>query len=253
MDKLKMRTYLAVLLVVLLLIFSAALYERMEDKQANEAYWYYAADNLLCIGDSLTDGTYFGSDYGGDSIEQNYPWYLSRMLNTEVTNAGASGRSPSDWYKEFHDSYDYSDYNVITIWLGTNYAPTNTLAEDVEAFSSPEDYAETETGYYCRIIEDIRKANPDCVILLMNIFASKSDVAEANIAIAAIAEHYGLPLLDMSDIGGDKQPEYHAGLQNPHFGKAGNVLIASRIVEALGEYFAEAPLRCEFGITRVEE
>ena len=75
---------------------------------------------------------------------------------------------------------------------------------------------------------------------------------EANRGIAAIAEHYGLPLIDMSDLGADAHPELHAGLQNPHFGKTGNLYVASRIVDELKSYFTEDPSRCEYGLTTAE-
>ena len=43
--------------------------------------WAYAMGKILCIGDSLTEGTYFGAGMDGAAIEQNYPYYLGRMLN----------------------------------------------------------------------------------------------------------------------------------------------------------------------------
>ena len=74
--------------------------------------WAYAMGKILCIGDSLTEGTYFGAGMDGAAIEQNYPYYLGRMLNTEVVNAGVGGYSASDWYIEKAGDYDYTDYNL---------------------------------------------------------------------------------------------------------------------------------------------
>lgn len=242
--------------LVLLLLLAGVIYAQysyMQQKQAQDIPWEYAADKILCIGDSLTSGAYFGNDYAGADIEQRYSYYLGRMLNTEVTNAGHAGYSASDWYNKYLDAFDYSEYNTFVIWLGTNNAPANTLEQDVLPFAAPEEYAETETGYYCRIIEKIRSENPDSLILLINVFASKSDVAEANLAIASIAEHYGLPLLDLSHMGSEEHPEFHVGIQNPHLGKAGNIYVASRIVDCLKDYFMAQPLRCEFGADKLAE
>ena len=85
---------------------------------------------ILCIGDSLTEGAYFGAGMDGAAIEQNYPYYLGRMLNTEVVNAGVGGYSASDWYIEKAGDYDYTDYDTVIIWLGTNNGLTDTLDTD---------------------------------------------------------------------------------------------------------------------------
>ena len=211
--------------------------------------WYYASGRIICIGDSLTAGAYFGETCSAVEIEQNYPYYLSRMIEADVTNAGYSGYSASEWYLEYAAAYDWKDYDTAIIWLGTNHAPADTLAEDVLPFSDPADYAETETGYYCRLLEDIRHDNLGCMIILLNIFASKDDIEEGNRAISAIAERYNLLLLDMSDLGNAEHPELHVGsAQNPHLGKAGNLYVADRIVDFLQAFYGEDPLRCEFGI-----
>ncbi len=237
-------------MILAAMIVSCALSGCEKKSPAETPRWQYAVGPVICVGDSLTEGAYFGEKYSAVLIDQNFPYYLSRMLNTEVVNAGKSGYSASDWYPECFAQYDWSKYSTAFIWLGTNYAPTDTLEEDVLAYSDPESYAETETGYYCRLIEGIRRENPECSIVLLNIFASESDVEEANRAIAAIAAHYGLLLIDVSDLGAPEHPELHAGSdQNPHFGKAGYICVASRVVDALQAYFAEDPMRCEFGIT----
>lgn len=246
------RIIVALLCVFALIMSAFSLYCVREMQQKPEdVRWEYAVDNMLCIGDSLTAGSCFANDMGGASIEQRYCYYLARMLNTEVTPAAVAGYSASDWYNKLLEQYDYSQYNAVSIWLGTNYAPTNTLAEDVEPFASPDDYAETETGYYCRLIERILEDNPDCFIVLLNVFASKSDVAEANLAIEAIAGRYGLPVVDVSNMGSEEHPEFHGGISNPHLSKTGNIYVASRIVDVISAHFAENPARCEFGVSKL--
>ena len=242
------------LLAAAALLFAGACRRTAREAEKPAAPWRYAAGRVICVGDSLTAGSYFGREMGGVSIEQNYPHYLARMLNAEVTNAGFGGYSASDWYEKKIDEYDWSACDTVIVWLGTNFGPTDTLATDVLPYADSADYVETETGYYCRILDRIRAENPDCLILLVNVFASKSDVEETNRAIAAIAGHYALPLADMSDLGAPEHPELHAGSDmNPHFGKAGNLLVASRIADTLEAWFAADPLRCEYGIKTLEE
>ena len=211
--------------------------------------WAYAMGKILCIGDSLTEGTYFGAGMDGAAIEQNYPYYLGRMLNTEVVNAGVSGYSASDWYIEKAGDYDYTDYDTVIIWLGTNNGLTDTLDTDVDPFGGYNDFAETETGYYCRIIETVKDANPYARIVLMNIFATKGDVKTTNETINKIAAKYDLHVIDTKSLSMDKNTDLHAGLKNPHFGKGGNIAAARLIIRDMGNYFAERPLRCEYGVS----
>ena len=213
----------------------------------------YAVEKILCIGDSLTSGACYVNEWTGESIDQNYPRYLSRMLNCEVTNAGKSGWSASNWYHAYINTYDFASYDTFIIWLGTNYGCDAMPTEaEINAFT-PDTSEGADTAnqalYLIEIIKTIQTANPDAYILLANCFASKSDVSANNEVITTIAENYGCVLLDMSDMGASDKPELHGGISNPHFGKAGNIFIANRICNRINEDLTEDPLRAEFGYT----
>ncbi len=217
-------------------------------------YISYAMWKVLCIGDSLTSGAYYDEAWGeiatpGKSIDQNYPRLLGRMLGAEVTNGGFSGYSASNYYTEKLSTFDLSAFDTFIIWLGTNNGLTDTLDADVEPYTDYNNYAATETGYYCKIIEKIKANNPSCLIVLTKIFASKGNVAATNAVIDKIAAKYGLLVVDNSDINHTARPELHCNISNPHFGKAGNLFIANRYIEQIGNYLHDDLLRCEFGVT----
>ncbi|MBQ9686718.1 MAG: SGNH/GDSL hydrolase family protein [Oscillospiraceae bacterium] len=239
--------------LALLAVMAALLWQLAHRETPQDARWRYAAGDILCVGDSLTSGTCFGHGLEGADIQQRYSYYLARMLNARVDTAAVPGISVSAWFTEYAARYDYRDYDTVILWFGTNNGPANSLEADVLSRSGPDAYAETETGYYCRLIEKIRAENPDCLIVLVNVFASKDDVEEVNRGISSIAAHYALPLVDMSDMGSEAHPEYHAGLQNPHFGKTGNIAVASRIVDTLEIWFAADPSRAEYGVRALAE
>lgn len=220
----------------------------------NSKFWSVAMWKVLCIGDSLTSGASYREEWGevaptGASIDQNYPRMLGRMLNGEVTNAGFSGYSASTWYNNKIGEYNFANYDTFIIWLGTNNGLTDTLDADVNSHSDYHDFATTETGYYCKIIEAIKEQNNDCLIVLTKVFASKGNVATTNVVIDKIAEKYNLPVIDNSDLSHTARPELHCNTNNPHFGKAGNAYIANRYIERLGEWFEDDPTRSEFGYT----
>lgn len=210
---------------------------------------YYAINRLFCLGDSLTSGAYYASGFAGKSINENYPNAVGRMLSIYVENGGYSGYSASTWYTENMEKYDFSKYDSFVIWLGTNNGLTDTLDVDVDPYDDYNDFAETETGYYCKIIEYIKSKNSNCVVFLGRIFASKDDVEVTNTVIDKIAKKYDFATIDFSDMGHKEHPEWHCGISNPHFGKAGNIEVARRVMDKFNSFFSENLLRCEFGIT----
>jgi len=226
------------------------------EKQVGTAHaisYGLAASNVLCIGDSLTAGAYYAGDSNGAAIAQNYPYYLGRMLNCRTVNAGRSGYSASDWYNEYINDYTYADYDTIIIWLGTNYGCTEMPTDDeISAFvPSSLDSAETanQALYLIKIIQTIQAANASCHIVLCNVFGSKSDKTANNEVVQQIAIKYGCQLVDMSDLSYSNRPELHAGINNPHFGKSGNIFVAYRMASEIDSYIAADPLLGEFGIT----
>lgn len=210
----------------------------------------FGIGKTLMIGDSLTSGAYYDdTTYKGASINQNIPFYLGKMLNEEVKNAGISGSTPMSWHNTEFVEYDYTQFDTIFIWFGTNAGLTDTIEADVNAHANYNDYAATNTGTYCKLIEEIKAVNPDASIHLSTIFASSGDLAVTNQVIYKIATKYNLNVIDLSDLTIANHPELHLGIANPHLGKAGNLFIANRIVNNLNEYFASDPLKLEFGLT----
>lgn len=227
----------------------------VNEKVENGKMYRYAVDNALCIGDSLTAGAYYGGEHTGGSIKQNYPYYLARMCGCEVTNAGRSGWSASDWVSKLLDTYNYADYDTAFIWLGTNYGCSAMPTDDeISAFTPSENPTAGEANqalYLIYLINHIKAQNPDCLIFIANVFASKADVTENNTVVSEIAEKYGLQLVDMSDLHYNNHIELHAGVSNPHFGKAGNIFVANRFANAVNAYIEADPTRAEFGITEL--
>lgn len=209
----------------------------------------YAIGKTLMIGDSLTSGAYYDSTFNGKSIAQNIPYYLGKMTNETVKNGGKSGWYPSNWYTSELPNHDVTQYDTFFIWLGTNKGLTNTLDADVNAYSDYNQFAATETGYYCRLIEYIKQHNPEAAIHLSTCFATTGNLAETNLTIRNIATKYDLHVIDLSDLNVASHPELHLNNGNTHFGKAGNIYIANRIIQSVNDYYNSNPIKLEFGLT----
>lgn len=168
--------------------------------------------NVLCIGDSLTEGDYGSEPEGTKNVkEKNYPYFMNQVTGWNVTNKGKCGFTPSQYWNNFIKwgiDFDGMKYDVVIIMLGTNGGMTDTLEADTTITSDQtyEDYANTGTGNYCKIIEYINEkmSGKTQIILCTCPFVDSSrrpkyvnSINNANIVIPKIANKYSLPLIDI--------------------------------------------------------
>lgn len=163
---------------------------------------------MLIIGDSLTEGAEITSDNQARVLTENYPHYLAKLSRIDIHKEAESGWSASNFWNGgtrhapdnttyswggFNDNagYDFTEYDSFVIWLGTNQGLTDTLDTDVIPFNDYNDFAETQTGYYCKIIAKIISQVPNARIFLCSIFDSLTSVETTNLVLGKISELYG--------------------------------------------------------------
>ena len=202
-------------------------------------------NKVICIGDSLTAGAYYSTEMGDSGIAESYPYFLSKLTRWKVTNAGRSGERSSTFYNYRFGEYDFAKYDTAIIWLGTNGGLTDTLANDT-ASGAPSTYAETETGYYCRIIEGIVAQNTDIRIILGTIYSDFQGTHEiANKVIRQIAEKYSANVVGVVE---NNIPELNdltnttVHVNGVHFSKVGNAILAKHWLKGITNIMSENPL-----------
>ena len=170
----------------------------------------------ICIGDSVTEGSFDNADGGAIVKRFSYPAILERITGVEMINAGVAGLTSQTWYEATLDStphwgtwvnqewvwdmnpvnsgndiisksLDYSNFDFAIIHLGINdlaplYDNSKTIEEILTTF-------ETYIGY---IIRDLKAANSGIKIFLATIipsYATPSNLAyqQLNEKIAEIA------------------------------------------------------------------
>lgn len=216
-----------------------------------------SAENILCIGDSLTEGAYYLQGGGSVATTKTYPEMLRKYTGCDVTNAGMGGKTVKQWMVQKRPSLDFSEYDTFIIWLGTNAGLTDTLDTDVLPYASYEDYADTQTGQYCRLIEEINHdTGGECLIAICNLFASTGDVPTTNSVLEQIynlyvEKSYKMILIDMSDLTQQNLPGLHHYISNNHFGIAGNCFVANRIMEKINAAIKANTRLSEYNITGI--
>ena len=79
----------------------------------------------ICIGDSVTEGSFDDENNGAIIKKYGYPEYLGRLMNAEVVNAGIAGATSKTWYEASLDSNSLYGKWVNQSWVWNMDPPTN--------------------------------------------------------------------------------------------------------------------------------
>lgn len=126
---------------------------------------------IACVGDSLTAGANGNILPNNDPeiLDENYPYYLSKILGCTVLNYGVPGYDCVNYWNNIINSSTPTDnfafdssIDTVLIMLGTNQGIKDNLETDVFPFSDYNDYVmnhesrqDNECGAYGKIIRKI--------------------------------------------------------------------------------------------------
>ena len=142
--------------------------------------------NVLCIGDSLTEGYHNPDDI---RVNMSYPSHMESLAGYNVTNKGQSGITALGWWNAYKDKVDFTEFDAVFIYLGTNGGLTDTISGNFETF------AQTNTGGYCAIIAKIKSVNPKCKIYMIQY----NNITATSQVTAKIAKKYDCVTLFVTD------------------------------------------------------
>jgi len=127
-----------------------------------------AFTKCLCVGDSLTSGTFnyrnSGSDQYVEYDKYSYPRNLERMTGLEVTNMGIGGDSSGEWYAA-KSSTDLSGYDIAIIQLGVN----DNYRRESLGMTIEEWFEDTTRCGFSDIITKLKNENNNIKIFVANI------------------------------------------------------------------------------------
>lgn len=196
----------------------------------------YYFNTAICIGDSITEGFRKNGIYNFKN--NSYPTYLSKFSGWNVTNAGVTGITTVDWWKNEKTKYDFTKYDVCFIMLGHNDdLSSNTVDKDTNN-NDYNLYSDTVCGRYCSIIEYIKEKNPNIKICIIEITSMNNQINKWNTQ-KYIAEKYSLPFLRIHEdtkitLICDLYTEYY-----PHYNTIGYNMLAKLILKYFCDYVKE--------------
>lgn len=147
--------------------------------------------NVLCIGDSLTEGYHNPDDI---RVNMSYPSHMESLAGYNVTNKGQSGITALGWWNAYKDKVDFTEFDAVFIYLGTNGGLTDTIDADTIS-GNFETFAQTNTGGYCAIIAKIKSVNPKCKIYMIQY----NNITATSQVTAKIAKKYDCVTLFVTD------------------------------------------------------
>lgn len=135
----------------------------MVDYQGNEIITF---NKILCIGDSITEGTFnYSSDGSINHVfaepKYSYPAFLKAMTGRDVYNHGHGGYTAKQWYDTYGNT-DLSGYDACIIMLGIN---DGVQEVGVEQFSN----------YMTNIINKVMADNDGIRVFVATIVPAYSD------------------------------------------------------------------------------
>ena len=193
---------------------------------------------IVCIGDSLTEGDYgIAGKRGIANVKaENYPYFLSKIMNAETVNYGKCGYRSSTFLKFYENgnvSLDGAD--VIVVMLGTNGGQSATGESH-------------ENDCYKKLIAHLEKDGNGARIVLCTPPHASSNPAYSNSGympqiteavgfVRRFAAEKNLPVIDLAT--SPYFTEETESVMQPsdglHFGRVGYETLAKVIAEALNE------------------
>ncbi len=193
---------------------------------------------IACFGDSLTHGDYGTDRRGvGDVKKENYPFFLSQILNAEIDNYGLCGITSSGCLSLYNDKKpDICDMDIVLIMLGTNGGLS--VTEDTECNRD-----------YITLVKKIEKDAPKAEIFLITPPHCTNDPKKVNYgykervdsAVAFVRDYCkktGTKMIDLATC--EEFCAENEDIMQPndglHFGKIGYQTMAKFIADELAKF-----------------
>lgn len=199
-------------------------------------------NKIICCGDSLTYGLVYTSASNYRQARVPYNEALQKITGVPSVRYATAGYTSKDWW--LANNSHLNEDGLYIIFLGTNGGLTDTINTDC-AGDDPNNYADTQTGYYGRILRTL-EINKKTAVLIKPPAAN----AETQGTIQKFADRFGCAAISLP-------PElennyYHYAPHNVnysnaiHYNDLGYVRLANAILNAvnnlsLRELFLIAP------------
>lgn len=156
--------------------------------------------DIVCCGDSLTYSAVFTDATHHRQAFVPWPTQIQRVYGIPTDIKADSGKNPKTWFADYGDTIAQSTAGnrLYITYFGHNaseqYPYTDTFETDCPADADPSTWADTLTGWWGRIINDIYAAG--CKALIIRVSDSNGYRETQDAIIEDIAARWNVPVID---------------------------------------------------------
>lgn len=193
-------------------------------------------DNITCIGDSLTYGQVYTRRTPTSESRQAkrpYPKVLAELCGAEYEILANSGDTSQQAWNRWNSSIVDKVNNINIVYLGTNGGLTDTITTDCPSDGAIDDYADTNTGCYGKILKKIYDLGQKAI--LIKIYDTSGDLTVTNSVIEQFGEMFNFPVVDAIELGPLYRmcPLNHSEYGGVHYNDIGYSVFANILINKI--------------------
>lgn len=196
-----------------------------------------AFNNIICIGDSLTDSQVWTGAATVRQAYRTYPQILGKLCGTDsVTAYAQSGDTTIANWTRYNSQVSPQTNALAIIYLGTNGGLTDTLDEDAPADADPSTWADTNTGCYAKWVDKLLSLGYK-VLLIKPFGTSSQTTALTKEVVGKIGARFGAAVLESFRSADDKYHYYPdlSGTNGVHYNGLGYAWFASNLIHQVSK------------------
>lgn len=192
-------------------------------------------DNITYCGDSLTYSQVSTSPASYRAAKKIYPNIIAGLCGNNAIVLAHPGDTAKRWWDNFSSQLVSRTNNLYMVYLGTNQGLTDTIDEDCPVSGGIDDYADTNTGCYGKLLKKIQELGDKAI--LIKITPEYSHSAVTNDVIEQFGERFNMPVVKNDRINEIIYRYYPdgSGYDKVHLNDLGYSYFANRLIRDIAE------------------
>lgn len=209
-------------------------------------------NDIICIGDSLTWSQVYYSASGQRQAYKPYPNILGSLCGATSHLYATPGDTAILWWQR-SSAGAFDNHGLYIVFLGTNAGFTDTISTDCVG-TDPDNFANTNTGQYGRILQTITNNGDKAVLVLP--YGGGGGTAEALATTRDVIDQFGtkynFPVINLDNTA-RTNAYYHyypdkSGQNMLHFNDLGYAWVANEICQQINKL----PVADQWNISRTQ-
>ena len=192
-------------------------------------------DNITYCGDSLTFSQVSTSPSAYRAAKKTYPEIVAGICGNNAITLAHPGDTAKRWWDNFNSQLVSRTNNLYMVYLGTNKGLTDTIDTDCPVDGEIEDYADTNTGCYGKLMKKIQELGDKAILVKITPEYAHSEVTNSVIEKFGLRFNYPIVKNDRIDELVYRYYPDGSGYDNVHPNDIGYCFFANRLIKNISE------------------